>query len=87
MLFRRNDDEDFEVLNEHETDAEGRVHDLLGSDLVPGDYQLLFDFADYRGEEAFLQGFAVALRIMDAGRSYHVPLLLAPYGAMVYRGT
>lgn len=87
VLFRRGEGDEFEVLNEGETDADGRIADLVGSELTEGDYQLLFDLAGYRDEDAFLQGLAVALRVTDASRSYHVPLLLAPYGATVYRGT
>jgi 5-hydroxyisourate hydrolase len=87
VLFRRNDEDEFEVLSEGETDADGRIGDLLGGPLTRGDYQLLFDFADYRDEEAFLQGVAVALHVSDAKRSYHVPLLLAPFSATVYRGS
>lgn len=87
VLFRRAEDGEFEVLNEDETDGDGRIADLVGGDLAEGDYQLLFDLAGYREDDAFLQGLAVALRVTDARRSYHVPLLLAPYGATVYRGT
>lgn len=87
VLFRRGEGDEFEVLNEGETDADGRIADLVGGELTEGDYQLLFDLAGYRDKDAFLQGLAVALRVTDAGRSYHVPLLLAPYGATVYRGT
>ena len=87
VLFRRGKDDEFEVLNEGETDVDGRIADLVGGELTTGDYQLLFDLADYRDEDAFLQGLAVALRVTDAKRSYHVPLLLAPYGATVYRGS
>jgi len=87
VLFRRGGDDEFEILNEGETDADGRIADLVGGELTTGDYQLLFDFADYREDDAFLQGIAVALRVADAKRSYHVPLLLAPYGATVYRGS
>ena len=53
----------------------------------PGDYQLLFDVASYRGEDSFFQGCAVGLRIDDAERGYHVPLLLAPFGLTTYRGS
>ena len=88
VLFRRGGDGDeFEVLNEGETDADGRIADLVGGELIAGDYQLLFDLAGYGEDDAFLQGLAVALRVTDAERSYHVPLLLAPYGATVYRGS
>ena len=87
VLFRRGDGDQFEALNESETDADGRIADLVAGELTKGDYQLLFDLAGYRQDDAFLQGIAVALRVTDAGRSYHVPLLLAPYGATVYRGS
>ena len=86
VLFRRGDEE-FEVVSEGETNEDGRISDLVGGKLIKGDYQLLFDLAEYRDEDAFLQGLAVALRITDARRSYHVPLLLSPYGASVYRGS
>ncbi len=87
VLFRRGDDEEFEVVSEGETNADGRISDLVNGKLIKGDYQLLFDLAEYRDEDAFLQGLAVALRITDSRRSYHVPLLLSPYGASVYRGS
>ena len=87
VLFRRGEGDEFEALNEGETDADGRISDLVGGELTAGDYQLLFDLAGYGDADAFLQGIAVALRVTDAGRSYHVPLLLAPFGATVYRGS
>lgn len=88
VLFRLNEEGAGEVIAEHETDDDGRVADLLGDgELAAGDYQLLFDVASYRGEDAFFQGMAVALRIEDAERSYHVPLLLAPYALVAYRGS
>jgi 5-hydroxyisourate hydrolase len=87
VLFRRGANDEFEVLNESETDADGRIADLVGGELTAGDYQLLFDLADYRDDDAFLQGLAVALRVSDPKRSYHVPLLVAPYSATVYRGS
>jgi 5-hydroxyisourate hydrolase len=87
VLFRRGEDDQFEILAEGETDADGRIADLVGGTLRSGDYQLLFDLAGYREDDAFLQGIAVALRVSDPKRSYHVPLLLAPFGATVYRGS
>lgn len=88
VLFRLGDDGGSEVVAEHETDDDGRVRDLLdGATLGAGDYQLLFDLASYHGEESFFQGMAVALRVEDVTRSYHVPLLLAPYGLITYRGS
>jgi 5-hydroxyisourate hydrolase len=67
------------------TDGDGRVRDLLERPLVAGDYRLEFDVAHEDG--SFFTKVAVDLRITDAGRSYHVPLLLAPYSMTTYRGS
>jgi hydroxyisourate hydrolase len=88
-LFRLSGSGAPELVSELETDADGRIRDLLGgSDLTEGDYQLAFDVGGYADvPEAFFQSAAVALRITDADRSYHVPLLLSPYGMSTYRGS
>jgi 5-hydroxyisourate hydrolase len=88
-LFRLADDGTPELVSELVTDADGRIGDLLdGGDLVEGDYQLAFDVGAYADDpDAFFQSAAVALRITDAGRSYHVPLLLSPFGMSAYRGS
>ena len=65
VLFRRGEDDEFEILAEGETDDDGRIADLVGGTLRRGDYQLLFDLAGYRDDDAFLQGLAVALRVTD----------------------
>ena len=67
------------------TDGDGRVRDLLERPLVAGDYRLEFDVAHENG--SFFTRVAVDLRITDTTRSYHVPLLLAPYSMTTYRGS
>ncbi|HUQ78913.1 MAG TPA: hydroxyisourate hydrolase [Patescibacteria group bacterium] len=67
------------------TDGDGRVGDLLERPLVAGDYRLEFDLG--REDDAFFRRVAIDLRIADPGRSYHVPLLLAPYSMTTYRGS
>jgi 5-hydroxyisourate hydrolase len=67
------------------TDGDGRVHDLLERPLAPGDYRLEFDVAHENA--TFFTKLSVELRITDVGRSYHVPLLLAPYSMTTYRGS
>ena len=74
------------------TDADGRVADLLeGAELVAGAYRLAFDIATYRaarGERtAFFRSLTLDITIDDTARSYHVPLLLAPFGCTTYRGS
>ncbi len=88
-LFRLADDGSPELLSEGRTDADGRITDLLdGRELAEGDYQLAFDVGGYTDDpEAFFQSAAFALRVTDADRSYHVPLLLSPFGMTTYRGS
>ena len=67
------------------TDADGRVGDLLERPLVAGDYRLEFDVAHEEG--SFFTRLSVDVRVTDATRSYHVPLLLAPFSLATYRGS
>jgi 5-hydroxyisourate hydrolase len=84
-LWRVEEDGRETVVGEARTDAEGRVRDLLaGSPLRAGSYRLEFAFVD---DAAFFTDLAVGLRIDDASRSYHVPLLRAPFGLSTYRGS
>jgi 5-hydroxyisourate hydrolase len=64
------------------TDDDGRIRRLLDGPLEPGDYELRFEI----GGEFFL-GLAVAFRVNDSARSYHVPLIMAPYSLATYRGS
>lgn len=88
-LFRLSDDGSPELVAELTTDTDGRIGDLLdGTPLAAGDYQMAFDVGGYaEAPDAFFQSAALALRITDAGRSYHVPLLLSPFGMSMYRGS
>ena len=89
FLRRLAEDGTPELLSELQTDADGRIADLLdGGELSEGDYQLAFDVGGYAHDpDAFFQSAALALRITDAHRSYHVPLLLSPFGMSTYRGS
>ena len=73
------------------TDDDGRVGDLLERPMSPGDYRLEFVLAGRTAagddDGRFFRRVAVDLRIDDVGRSYHVPLLLAPYSMTTYRGS
>lgn len=88
-LFRMAEDGTPELLSDLMTNEEGRIADLLeGAPLTEGDYQLAFDVGGYAADpDAFFQSAALALRVTDAGRSYHVPLLLSPFGMTAYRGS
>jgi 5-hydroxyisourate hydrolase len=38
-------------------------------------------------DDRFFRRVSIDLRVEDVGRSYHVPLLLAPYSLTTYRGS
>jgi 5-hydroxyisourate hydrolase len=73
------------------TDDDGRVRDLLERPLTMGDYRLEFllavDPADGPPADRFLRRLTVDVRVTDATRSYHVPLLMAPFSVTTYRGS
>lgn len=67
------------------TDGDGRVRDLLERPLQAGEYRLEFDLG--ADDDAFFTKLSVDVRVTDTSRSYHVPLLLAPYSMTTYRGS
>jgi 5-hydroxyisourate hydrolase len=75
------------------TNADGRTDEpLLGPDeMRPGDYQLVFKTRDYFAQHGvdcpFFVYAAIFFRISDPAASYHVPLLVTPWGYNTYRGT
>jgi len=64
------------------TDADGRVRRLLEGPLERGFYRVEFRIAG-----PFFMSMAVWFRVDDPGRSYHVPLQMAPYGLATYLGS
>ena len=69
------------------TDSDGRVRDLLERPLTEGQYRLEFDLGADDDEAGFFRRLAVDISIDDVERSYHVPLLLAPFSMTTYRGS
>lgn len=67
------------------TDSDGRVPDLLfGGPLRAGTYRLRFIVS---GRSPLFTAMAVDLRVDNVRRSYHVPLLLSPFGLSTYLGS
>jgi 5-hydroxyisourate hydrolase len=64
------------------TDADGRIRQLLEGPLAAGDYRLEFAVGG-----TFFRQLSVAFRVGDTTRSYHVPLIVAPYSLSTYRGS
>jgi 5-hydroxyisourate hydrolase len=83
-LGRRVDDGALIAAGEGRTDLDGRIRALLEGELTEGDYELTFHLEERGG---FFRRVTLELRVDDARRSYHVPLLLAPYGISSYRGS
>ena len=82
-LYRLVDDGRPMRLTQALTDADGRIQDLLERPLSAGDYRLEFGL----GRGGFFERVSLDLHITDATRSYHVPLLTAPFSVTTYRGS
>ena len=82
----------WEVIGKGETDADGRLRDLLPPDanLSLGNYRLTFEIETYFAKqqiEGFYPQVIVSFIVRDAAQHYHVPLLLSPFGYSTYRGS
>jgi 5-hydroxyisourate hydrolase len=90
-LYKLGEDDRPIRLTQALTDADGRVRDLLERPLSPGTYRLEFSLAGRTvpdgPEDRFFRRLSIDLRIDDVSRSYHVPLLLAPFSMTTYRGS
>ena len=89
-LFKLGEDDRPIRLTQALTDADGRVRDLLERPMAPGRYRLEFTLAGRTmpdGGPRFFERLAIDLAIDDVARSYHVPLLLAPFSMTTYRGS
>ena len=83
------------VVADAATNADGRLDKPLldGPAFRPGHYEIAFHVGDYFREQgaaladpAFLDVVPVRFSVA-AGRDYHLPLLISPYGYSTYRGS
>lgn len=77
-------------LHETVTNADGRTDGPLATNLAAGTYELVFAVGPYfarTGTPAFFTEVPVRFHVTERGERYHVPLLLAPWGYTVYRGS
>ena len=77
----RVDDEGETLLSARSTDGDGRIRRLV-DELDIGTYRLRF-----RIDGRFFRDASVTFVVEDNARSYHVPLLMAPFGLSTYRGS
>ena len=77
------------MLKRLETNADGRTDAplLSGTEMIAGNYELIFFVGDYFGERPFLDRVPVRFVISDAAAKYHVPLLVSPWSYSTYRGS
>ena len=80
------------IVGQGETDADGRLKELLSSThaLAEGIYRLTFDTKSYfaaQQVESFYPEVKIVFVVADVAQHYHVPLLLSPYGYSTYRGS
>jgi 5-hydroxyisourate hydrolase len=68
-----------ELVAEGETDGDGRIRELAG--VESGTYRIVF-----HADSPFFKRVEAEIEI-EAGRDYHVPLLLSPYACAIYRGS
>ena len=91
VTLERRDGDAFVPIATTETNEDGRVPDLAGGELRPGEYRIAFAVADYfarRGGPApFFRRVTIDFDIQDAARHYHVPLLVTRYACSSYRGS
>ncbi len=86
------DNKKWTELGHGETDADGRLKNLLPDEreIAPGAYRLTFEVGAYfasQSLESFYEQVTVSFVIRDTSEHYHVPLLLNPFGYSTYRGS
>jgi 5-hydroxyisourate hydrolase len=81
-LFRVDGDTQETLVGGGTTDDDGRVRSLLFEGLETATYRLVFKI-----DGAFFRTASVTFVVEDTSRSYHVPLLMAPYSLATYRGS
>jgi 5-hydroxyisourate hydrolase len=78
------------------TNSDGRADQplLSGSELVAGEYELVFFVGDYFAAKSpsaasprFLDRVPIRFGIADPAGSYHIPLLCSPWSYSTYRGS
>lgn len=70
------------LLSAQETNADGRIADLVQDVLQPGTYRLVFHVP-----ASFITRLEVQFAVADPRRHYHIPLLVSPYACTTYRGS
>src|SRR5687767_6121356 len=91
QLERREQDE-WRMVGSGETNADGRVANLLpdGAAIAAGEFRLTFDTRRYFAASSTATLYPAISIVFEAAAGqthYHVPLLLSPFGYTTYRGS
>ncbi len=81
---------DGDLLHETVTNTDGRCDSPLIENPAPGSYELVFSIGDFyraKGTESPFLGEVPVRFLVEAGASYHVPLLCTPWSYSTYRGS
>jgi 5-hydroxyisourate hydrolase len=80
-------DEQHHLFHDAATNPDRRIGDPV--EVPIGVDELVFAVGEYFGAQGipFLGDVIVRFGIEDSGASYHVPLLVSPYGYTTYRGS
>jgi len=70
------------LVSAQQTNDDGRIADLVQGALEAGVYRLVFHVPS-----PFFSKLEVEFNVADAGRHYHIPLIVAPYMCATYRGS
>jgi 5-hydroxyisourate hydrolase len=84
------DGESRQLVASAETNDDGRTAAPLATGITPGSYDVVFSVGAYFerfGTPAFYDQIAVRVLLAAGERSYHVPLMLAPWSYTTYRGS
>ena len=71
-----------ELISAQKPDEDGRIAELSTGVLEPGVYRLVF-----HAGSGFFDKIEVSIAVADPEEHFHVPLLLAPYSCVIYRGS
>lgn len=90
-LSKKDNNDKWVVVEEKNTDSNGRITDFLkqGGKSNTGIYKLTFNTSPYfkaLGQKSFYPFIEVVFELAD-DEHYHVPITLSPFGYTTYRGS